>query len=122
MLKARTVAETQQAIDLGHVPSQASREFCLAYAGVPHRFVQLDLRGRQRKELIQHSVLSGGLWNGLAQRLEPDASNLAFRVGPDRRRVSLLPRIWAFKGGAAYAVGRPRADSPRWARNTYFTA
>jgi hypothetical protein len=48
MLKARTVAETQQAIDLGHVPSQASREFCLAHAGVPHRFVQLDLCDRER--------------------------------------------------------------------------
>jgi len=50
VLKARTVAETQQAIDLRHVPSQASREFCLAHAGVPHRFVQLDLCDRQRRQ------------------------------------------------------------------------
>jgi hypothetical protein len=27
VLEARTVAETQQAIDLGHVPLEASREF-----------------------------------------------------------------------------------------------
>ena len=50
MLKARTVAETQQAINLGHVPSQASREFCFAHAGIPHRFVQLDLGDRQRRQ------------------------------------------------------------------------
>jgi len=51
MLEARTVAQAQQAIDLGHVPSQASREFRLAHAGIPHRFVELDLRDRQNREM-----------------------------------------------------------------------
>ena len=37
MLETRAVAETQQAIDLWHVQLQASRQLCLAHAGIPHR-------------------------------------------------------------------------------------
>lgn len=47
-LQSRAVAETQQPIDLGHVPTQPSRQFCLAHARITHGFVQRDHCGRQR--------------------------------------------------------------------------
>jgi len=73
----------------------------------------------QRQEFVQRGVFPGGLRHGLVQRLERNATYLAFGVRPDGGRSPST--ICAARGGAACAVGMPRVASPRWAGNAYFT-